>query len=170
MFKNPFSFNGRIRRTEYGISFIIYFILYLILFYFVKAYPLFIIFSTFIPLMWFIWAQSAKRCHDVGNSGWWQIIPFYFLWLLFQDGVRGPNEYGENPKELNAIDPLNYRDDVYTDTGYGYNNGMADGLITGAIIADELAADDYIADDNNYAPDNNDSSYDDNSSNDDDDF
>lgn len=29
MFKNPFSFNGRIKRTEYGISFVIYLSLYL---------------------------------------------------------------------------------------------------------------------------------------------
>lgn len=30
-----------------------------------------------VPYCWFIWAQGAKRCHDRGNSGWYQIIPFY---------------------------------------------------------------------------------------------
>ena len=29
-----------------------------------------------VPYFWFIWAQGAKRCHDRGNSGWFQIIPF----------------------------------------------------------------------------------------------
>jgi uncharacterized membrane protein YhaH (DUF805 family) len=53
-----------------------------------------------IPLAWFMLAQGAKRCHDRGNSGWWQIIPFYGLWMLFADGEIGDNEYGENPKGL----------------------------------------------------------------------
>jgi uncharacterized membrane protein YhaH (DUF805 family) len=46
-------------------------------------------------------AQGAKRCHDRGNSGIWQIIPFYGLWMLFADGDLGRNEYGANPKGLN---------------------------------------------------------------------
>jgi uncharacterized membrane protein YhaH (DUF805 family) len=50
-------------------------------------------------MIWFLWAQNAKRCHDRGNSGWYQLIPFYFLVLLFGDGEEGENEYGDNPKE-----------------------------------------------------------------------
>ena len=53
---------------------------------------------VYIPLLWFLYAQGAKRCHDLGNSGWWQIIPFYIFWLLFQDGQTGVNKYGNNPK------------------------------------------------------------------------
>jgi len=99
MFKNIFSFEGRIRRTEFGISFIIYLIAYL----FIEltgegANGVKVVLILFIPLVWFLWAQSAKRCHDLGKSGWFQIIPFYFLWLLFQNGDLGYNEYGENPK------------------------------------------------------------------------
>ena len=104
MFKRPFSFNGRIRRTEYGISFIIYIIWYVVIDVMMNtsdpsvAASLFVIIS-FIPMIWFLWAQSAKRCHDRGNSGWYQLIPFYFLVLLFGDGDDGENEYGDNPKE-----------------------------------------------------------------------
>ena len=101
MFKNPFSFDGRIRRLEYGISFIIYYSLYLTC----RAVmtpdnPLVAIMSFvfLIPAMWFFFAQGAKRCHDIGRNGWWQIIPFYFLVMIFTDGDRYENEYGFNPK------------------------------------------------------------------------
>lgn len=104
MFKKPFSFSGRIRRLEYGISFIIYFIWYMFIEVAEKSPNLsqgtaIIILISFIPMLWFLWAQNCKRCHDRGNSGWYQLIPFYFFVLLFGDGEPGENEYGTNPKE-----------------------------------------------------------------------
>ena len=104
MFKRPFSFKGRIRRLEYGISFIIYFIWYMILEAAGKTPNLsqgtaiFLLISI-IPALWFLWAQNCKRCHDRGNSGWYQLIPFYFIILLFGEGEFGDNDYGTNPKE-----------------------------------------------------------------------
>jgi uncharacterized membrane protein YhaH (DUF805 family) len=99
MFKNSFSFDGRIRRLEYGVSFLIYIVCYLV------AISLAGVGGTglvglviIIPLLWFMWAQGAKRCHDVGKSGWWQIIPLYFFVLLFQSSDYGNNSYGANPK------------------------------------------------------------------------
>ena len=101
MFNNPFSFDGRIRRSEYGLSFIIYcFAAVVIRLMVASNRDLAIFFIGYIPLLWFLWAQGAKRCHDVGNSGWWQLIPFYPLWLIFQDGQAGVNQYGENPKGI----------------------------------------------------------------------
>ena len=109
MFKNPFSFNGRIRRLEYGITTLI------------TAFPILILdvaldndqegtsgiwILLYIPLLWLLFAQGAKRCHDRGRSGWWQLLPFYGLLLLFYDGQPYTNEYGKNPKGLEeAIDP-----------------------------------------------------------------
>ena len=104
MFKRPFSFNGRIRRTEYCLSFLIYMIWYGVINAMMGTHDpsvgasVFVLIS-FIPMIWFLWAQNAKRCHDRGNSGWYQLIPFYFLVLLFGGSDKGPNEYGENPKE-----------------------------------------------------------------------
>lgn len=100
MFKNAFSFDGRIRRTEFGISFIIYVILYVIVDVLIEAESggAILALVLFVPMIWFIIAQSAKRCHDRGNSGWYQIIPFYIFWLLFGEGESGVNEYGPNPK------------------------------------------------------------------------
>ena len=104
LFKKPFSFSGRIRRLEYGISFIIYFVWYVFIDVAEKSPNLsqgtaIVILISLIPMLWFVWAQNCKRCHDRGNSGWYQLIPFYFVVLLFGDGEPGENEYGTNPKE-----------------------------------------------------------------------
>ena len=104
MFKNPFSFEGRIRRTEYGLSIIIYAVAERIVSEIGSEIGGVIILILIIPVIWFLVAQATKRCHDVGNSGWWQLIPLYGLWLVFQDGDHGPNQYGENPKGIGNQD------------------------------------------------------------------
>lgn len=101
MFQAPFSFEGRIRRTEYGISFIIYIVVMMIARTMIMVSPVFIF--LYIPLLWFIWAQGAKRCHDRNSSGWYQIIPFYFLILIFSEGDEGTNYYGDDPKAPEAM-------------------------------------------------------------------
>ena len=103
MFKRPFSFHGRIRRLEYGLS-ILLFYLYAIVAGFVLGlitngnFSEGAIYVCLIPGYWFLWAQGAKRCHDRNNTGWYQIIPFYAFWMLFADGDEGENDYGDNPK------------------------------------------------------------------------
>jgi uncharacterized membrane protein YhaH (DUF805 family) len=108
MFKNPLGSNGRIRRSEYGISFILYF-------FAVTLLNLSIangnegVFFFYIPVLWFLCAQGAKRCHDLGRSGMWQFIPFYGLWMFFQSGTIGLNKYGPDPKDP---EPLGLKDIV----------------------------------------------------------
>lgn len=92
MFKNIFSFDGRIRRLEYGISLIIFYLV------FVASEEFLIIKIIILPLFWVLLAQGAKRCHDMGNNGWWQIIPLYGLWMLFDEGQKRSNNYGKDPK------------------------------------------------------------------------
>ena len=102
MFKRPFDFfNGRIRRTEYGLSIIIHFIYFFILGLFSGAGAMDegVVGFLSIPAYWFLWAQGSKRCHDLGHTGWFQLIPFYGLWMLFASGDEGENEYGSDPKE-----------------------------------------------------------------------
>lgn len=113
MFKSPFSFDGRIRRLEYGLTWIIYTVVYVMIIGISAAaggaegggigvIALFL----FLPLIWFAIAQNTKRCHDIGRSGWWQLIPFYGFVLLFEDGDRQKNEYGSNPKYPEEVDVL----------------------------------------------------------------
>ena len=103
MFKNPFSFEGRIRRTEYGLSFIILAVGRVALATLLAnassgqdLSPIYLLFQ--IPFLWFFWAQGAKRCHDVGWNGWYQLIPFVPLYLIFGEGSKGINNYGLDPK------------------------------------------------------------------------
>ena len=117
MFKAPFSFDGRIRRLEYGLSYLIYLVFALPFNIYLRMSEnsyngpsgtiLVIFFILLIPFLWFMLAQGAKRCHDRGNSGWFQLIPFYGLWMLFADSEHGPNEYGPNPKGQGNYNSIN---------------------------------------------------------------
>lgn len=104
MFSKPFSFKGRIRRLEYGLSYILFFVWYFLFMMITEIrdiHPMLALIAilSMVPAYWFFWAQGAKRCHDRGNSGWYQIIPFYFLVMIFGPSEQGSNYYGENPKD-----------------------------------------------------------------------
>ena len=111
IFSSIVSFNGRIRRREYGLSCIIFYIYIFIIvvgeksvyYYNYCQYPLYKQFILIVPFILFLFAQGAKRSHDIGRSGWMQLIPLYnpFI-LIFTDGEIGDNEYGSNPKGLNS--------------------------------------------------------------------
>ena len=103
MFFKVFSFKGRIRRTEYGLSCIIFLIVYILLMsWFVEANIGDEGGILLIPLFWFYIAFSVKRCHDLNLSGWMFLIPcFNPIALLFAPGRAGDNYYGPNPKGLN---------------------------------------------------------------------
>lgn len=110
MFSNPFSFDGRIRRLEYGLSLLIYYLYAIVIGLTLGSMGLvqgdkspkdsLTLIIALLPGIFFLVAQAAKRCHDRNNSGWWQLIPFYGFWMLFADGNIGDNDYGENPKGL----------------------------------------------------------------------
>ncbi len=102
MFEKPFSFKGRIRRQEYALSAGLYFVLYFLLAYLTNGVPYGkeIFWVILLVLSYFMVAQGTKRCHDVGVSGLYQFIPFYFFYLLVEDGVPKKNKYGLNPKGL----------------------------------------------------------------------
>lgn len=100
MNQSIFSLSGRIRRTDYWITWISVTIIYIIIEKIIaNNKSLEFLEITMIPLLWIICAQGVKRCHDLGRPGWVQIIPVYNLALFFSKGTIGENEYGQDPKE-----------------------------------------------------------------------
>jgi len=49
---------------------------------------------TMVPAL----AVNCRRMHDVGKSGWYQLIPIYSLVLAVTEGDKGSNEYGADSK------------------------------------------------------------------------
>ena len=110
MFKSPYSFKGRIRRTEFGITLLIQIVYYIIIttvifgHYSDQVVPvmsdLLIFLVALCPVLLLTLAQGAKRCHDTGLSGWFQLIPGFYFYLLIKAGQPGKNQYGEDPQHF----------------------------------------------------------------------
>lgn len=110
MFSRPFSFKGRIRRTEFGLSLFVFLIWVTFISIWadspnIDAGIASFILLSYIPALWFYWAQICKRFHDRGKSGsnfFFLLIPLYniyvFIKLIFADGDIGDNQYGTDPK------------------------------------------------------------------------
>ncbi len=102
MFRNPMSFKGRIRKTEYIVSVFGSLLLYMTLniINFMVQRQSFMALSVLIDvlLLWLIIAQGVKRAHDFGKQWWWALIPVVNLSLLFFNGDAETNEFGPNPR------------------------------------------------------------------------
>jgi uncharacterized membrane protein YhaH (DUF805 family) len=107
-------FEGRARRREYWYFLLFYLLIFLALFlldvglgtYSPKMELGF--FSGFYSLLIFLpsLAVTARRLHDTGKSGWWQLIaanPFLgvlvLISFLLKDSAPISNRYGPNPKD-----------------------------------------------------------------------
>ena len=108
MFSHPFSFSGRIRRLEFGLSYILYILLMVCIGALSDEAPILGLFA--IPLIWFWLAQLCKRFHDRNQSGariLTLIIPLYNIYvtlmLFFADGDAHENDYGFDPKGRNIF-------------------------------------------------------------------
>lgn len=109
--KQLFSFKGRMRRLHYFLSIIGFYALLLLSVFFMSELSRDSMFWGFLGAvimffsLWLIIAARVKRCHDRGNSGWWQLytcIPYvgavFSIILLFGSGDEDENEYGLNPR------------------------------------------------------------------------
>ncbi len=90
------TFEGRASRSEYWF-FALFYILVSILSGFVEGLTG-IIGLSYIPFFAFIIpsiAVGCRRMHDVGRSGWFQLIPIYNLILACTGSNPGTNKYGD---------------------------------------------------------------------------
>ncbi len=119
---NYANFNGRARRKEYWM-FTLFYVIFLAIASVLDAllgldftiggfslgygwlYTLYTL-ALFIPSL----AVGARRLHDTGKSGWWQllvILPIIGIIILIvffcQDSEVGENKWGKNPKENEVL-------------------------------------------------------------------
>ena len=114
MLPHILSFEGRIKRGEYALSALpLIFINAFLVLPTVSEQPILAIPALFFSY-WVIFAQGAKRCHDLGKSGWFQAIPFYSLFMLFDSGTYHDNKYGLSPYIERAEEEL--EENVQCDT------------------------------------------------------
>ena len=84
MFRRPFSFQGRIRRLEFMISATLLIAVSLAVgLAFAPKLPPWYAGLIILPIVWLFLVQGVKRCHGLGRSGWWMLVPFYVLWMMF---------------------------------------------------------------------------------------
>jgi uncharacterized membrane protein YhaH (DUF805 family) len=95
MFTNPFSFSGRIRRTEYNLSLVICSIAALFVYIHADTQQIYMVLYPLI--IWFFAASGAKRCHDINFSGFYQLIPLVGIYIIFAEGSKGKNDFGPDP-------------------------------------------------------------------------
>lgn len=102
-------FTGRARRKEYWMFFLFYLIFYIgtVIIDAVLGtnfFALIFALGLFVPSI----AIAARRLHDTGRSGWWQLIALLpiigaivVLVFLVLDSTED-NQYGPNPKGVSA--------------------------------------------------------------------
>lgn len=109
VFRKYNDFEGRSRRAEFWNFYLIHFIAVISLatsVIFMKSLGIMLLFLyaivSFVPGL----AAVVRRLHDSNRSGWWylvSLIPFggiILIIFLVQEGTYGPNDYGEDPKQL----------------------------------------------------------------------
>lgn len=111
MWKNAFVFEGRERRSGFWMPYLVNIVLGIIFGILIKIPVLGIIFTiayglyclaVIIPSI----SLGVRRLHDTGKSGLFMLfalVPILNIVLIVwfaTEGVRGPNEFGNDPKEI----------------------------------------------------------------------
>lgn len=111
----PFSFKGRIGRVQLILSYVVGFVAWFASFLLFdiehsdgNGSVILLFLACTVAFFWFLYAQCAKRCHDLGKSGAWMFVPFWNILLFFAEGEKGENQYGQGTevKSDNTILPL----------------------------------------------------------------
>lgn len=112
--QNYATFSGRARRAEYWYFGLLSTIISIILTVIELTVGISFISTVYsVAILVPSLAVGVRRMHDVGKSGWFLLIPFYNLILLFTAGEEGVNNYGPDPKN--------------PDSGASFNTDTLDG-------------------------------------------
>ncbi|WHY86108.1 DUF805 domain-containing protein [Neobacillus novalis] len=106
--QNYVGFEGRARRQEYWMFYLVNSIISIILVALMGASDslVILVFIYFLAIILPSLAVTVRRLHDTGRSGWWMLIGFVpfgnIVLLVFTctDSQPGDNQYGPNPKAL----------------------------------------------------------------------
>ncbi len=97
-----FDFEGRVTRQAFWMFVLWSFIISIALGIFSDALSMVFSLAILLPGL----GLGARRLHDTGKSGWWQLIGLIpllgiiiMIVLLAQQGVAGANEYGPDPRQ-----------------------------------------------------------------------
>ena len=98
-----FDFKGRTKMMDFWMFLVVYIIINFLLSIvdmLLAAVLHFTILSSLFQLAMIcpLLGIGARRMHDLGKSGWFQIIPLYNLYLWAQAGQKEANKWG-NPAE-----------------------------------------------------------------------
>lgn len=98
----PFSFKGRIGRLQLILSYVVGFVAWFASFLLFdiehsdgNGGVILLFLACTVAFFWFLYAQCAKRCHDLGKSGAWMFVPFWNILLFFAAGEKKENQYGQ---------------------------------------------------------------------------
>ena len=98
----PFSFKGRIGRVQLILSYVVGFVAWFASFLLFdiehsdgNGGVILLFLACTAVFFWFLYAQCAKRCHDLGKSGAWMFVPFWNVLLFFAEGEEQDNQYGQ---------------------------------------------------------------------------
>lgn len=104
-------FGGRARRKEYWMFVLFNFIISLVI-NLVAAFVEILFFLYYLYMLAILIpgiAVTVRRLHDTNRSGWWwfiSVVPvigaIILIVFLAQDSQPGENQYGPNPKEIEA--------------------------------------------------------------------
>ena len=100
-------FTGRARRKEYWLYLLFYFIFSVLVNVIDLSLGTIFIGTIYsLALLLPSLAMGARRLHDTGRSGWWQLLNFIPIigWIIlivfFVQDSEDENEYGPNPKAV----------------------------------------------------------------------
>ncbi len=108
---NYMNFNGRVRRKAFWMYILIYFVISIVASIIdsvlgIQLVSLIVSLGLLLPSI----SISARRLHDTGRSGWWQligfipVIGFIILIVFYVQDSHEENKFGVNPKSLDEAD------------------------------------------------------------------